>query len=179
MIMGNLICLIGRHGAGKSSIGLFLAKQGYVHLSLGLLRRLATAGKYPSDIPVSLMLSIRRMRPAMPLPTDVIRKLLAHASGCERCVIDGFPTSIEHLSILPKSTKIVYVWTPTLSRMERLRKRADNSQRQWTTGLSSHRDHSLPYLLREMRKRGSFRFISNRLDGAEEVEQLANNIANL
>lgn len=56
------ICLLGRHGSGKTTIGGALVQMGFTHTSVGLLRRLAQHGHFPSDVPASLMLAMRRER---------------------------------------------------------------------------------------------------------------------
>ncbi|MGX9712644.1 AAA family ATPase [Janthinobacterium lividum] len=177
--MADLICLIGRHGVGKSTLGQALARIGYAHLNLGLLRRLAISGTYPGDIPITLMLSIRTMRPSKPLSDDVVRKLLAHALSYDRCVIDGFPVLAAHLPLLPATAKIAYVWAPAQSRNERLRSRAATTKRHWTPGLNSHRDASLCEVLKQVRSNSNFYFVRNAHDAKEEINALANFMASL
>lgn len=167
-----LICLIGRHGSGKSTIGTEMCKRGFTHLSVGLLRRLAVEKTYPSDVPFILMTALRRHRPGAPLPTEVAQKFIAHAQSLKNCVVDGFPASIEHLSLLPKDAVLVLVWAPKQIREQRLEARSQSTKRIWTPGRPSERESSLNTVLKAARKDRKIIFLSNHSD------DIASNIKN-
>lgn len=171
-----LICLIGRHGSGKSTLGVELANRGIKHISVGLLRRLASAGEYPSDIPVSLMMAMRRTRAGEPLPTDTARKLLKFALQSPNCILDGFPASPEHFDLLPDTTHFGFVWAPKELRNTRLNSRSESSKRIWTPGRHSERERLLPALTMKARKTGRCVFLPNHCDGVETIIQLANKV---
>ena len=166
-----LVCLIGRHGSGKSTLGHALAKQGYTHLSVGLLRRLAAHNEFPSDVPAVLMLALKRANAGGSLSSDVAKKLIRHASQFENVVLDGFPTSLEHLDLLPADVIFAVVWSPHHIRAQRLAARSETSKRLWTPGRSSDRETMLPLLIRNLRKSRQVVFVPNRL-GAISIENL-------
>lgn len=168
----RLLCLIGRHGAGKSTIGAELALRGYKHISVGLLRRLARARQLPSDIPYPLMAAMRRAQPGAPLQDDIALKLLSYASQFPRCVLDGFPVSAEHLNMLPLSAIIGVVASPRVVRNERLLLRAETSQRAWTPGLRSEREESLSAVIVAARREFKTIYIPNHGSLSEAVDRL-------
>lgn len=161
-----LICLIGRHGSGKSTVGAELSSYGYRHLSVGLLRRLGKSNQYPADIPAILMSAMRRERPGASLATATAMKLIALARSSEDTVLDGFPASIEHASLLPPETIFFVLWTPTTQRIQRLNDRALSTQRQWQPGRPSDRETALPELIRHVRRHYRCMFVANRSDAA-------------
>lgn len=158
----SLVCLIGRHGSGKSTIGAALGAYGFQHTSVGVLRRLAKASQFPCDVPASLMMAIRRERPGVPLTESTARKLVEHVSRTPNSVLDGFPSSIEHIELLPVDTIFCVVWTPALVRELRLRHRSETTKRQWTPGLHSERELVLPILLNTLRRSRRCIFVTNR-----------------
>ena len=172
----ELLCLVGRHGSGKSTIGAALGAHGYKHLSVGLLRRLAGSNQYPADIPASLMLAFRRAQPGVALATDVSQKLLRYASSFDRCVLDGFPASTEHLALLPDLTIVGVVWAPKSVREARLQQRSESTKRIWTPGQFSQREQSLAHLIRSARQTHRTFFISNAMSGPDGVDRITNNI---
>lgn len=161
----SLICLVGRHGSGKSTIGAALASQGAKHISVGLMRRLAAAGQMPADIPASLMAAIRRAKPGAVLSCDVATKLLRFAASFEHCVLDGFPSTYAHIDMLPPAAIVGVVWTPYELRLARLNKRSDTSKRIWTPGRPSEREQSLAGVIKHARAIRRVVFIPNRRDG--------------
>ena len=163
----ELVCLVGRHGSGKSTIGAMLERCGYKHLSVGLLRRLARQGQYPADVPISLMLALRRMPAGGPMPSDVSVKLLQFAGTFDKCVLDGFPANLDHVQMLPSGTCIVLVWCPVSLRIERLNDRAAATVRQWTAGRSSERENSLAGVIARCRRQFKTVFLANRDDGVQ------------
>lgn len=167
----ELVCLVGRHGSGKSTIGAMLERYDYKHLSVGMLRRLARQGKYPADVPISLMLALRRMPAGGPMPTEVSAKLLEFAKKFDRCVIDGFPANVEHVEMLPADTQVALVWCPEALRIERLNDRAAVTVRQWTAGRMSDRENSLAAVIAHCRRRFATIFIANRHNGAQMAAQ--------
>lgn len=172
-----LICLIGRHGSGKSAIGAELAKLGYFHISVGLLRRLSSANQFPSDFPVPLMLAMRRARPGVSLPADIGEKIVKFALSHTKCVIDGFPASLENLDQLPAQTHFGFVWVPRTTREDRLMLRSETSKRLWTPGRQTEREQVMAALTVKALSRGTLHFISNRADGAAAVQQIALQLA--
>jgi cytidylate kinase len=164
--------LIGRHGAGKSTIGAELAKRGYKHISVGLLRRLARANQLPSDFPYALMAAMRRTQPGEALPDDVARKLVAYALQFNRFVLDGFPVSVDHLDLLPPAALIGVVCAPSVARNDRLQARAENSQRAWIAGRRSAREESLAAVIATARRKFRTIYIPNKDSVAETVDHL-------
>lgn len=157
----SLVFLIGRHGSGKSSIGDEMSKLGYKHLSIGLLRRLSRSNQTPSDIPYSLMAAVRRSQPGAGLSTEVGKRLIDFALSFERCVVDGFPTTVQDLDILPRHATIGVVCTSKDLRRARLEHRAEHSQRQWTDGRRSVREEMLAQVILASRRRFGTLYISN------------------
>lgn len=174
----TLLCLLGRHGSGKSTLGGALVRHGYTHISVGMLRRLAMSYQFPSDVPPSLMVAMRRARGGEPLAVDIASKLIKHASSFPRCVIDGFPASVEHLDLLPRSATLALVWTPKRERERRLFERAEQTQRQWVPGRGSAREESLSAVIRTGQSKGKVLFIPNRDQGLPSVEDVAETLAN-
>lgn len=146
---------------------------GYSHLSVGLLRRLASAGQFPSDIPITLMMAMRRVRTGTPMSSDVAAKLIRHATSLPNCVIDGFPASLEHLDLLPADTVYGVVWTPCMIRESRLNARSDSTKRIWTPGRHSEREQTLAALIARARGKGKTLFLPNRAQGEPAVRELA------
>lgn len=156
-----LLCLLGRHGSGKSTIGAALQAFGYQHLSVGALRRVAQSNQFPSDVPAGLVSAMRRERPGAPLTPLAARRLVEHANSVGQLVLDGFPSSPDHLALLPPDTVFCVVWTPALLREARLHARAASSKRLWTPGLASAREDALPDLIRQVRRTHRCLFIAN------------------
>lgn len=170
-----MVFLIGRHGSGKSTIGDALAFQGYMHLSLGLLRRIARSGAYPSDIPAVLVTAIGRA-PVGPLPMSAAVRLIKFAQTLDKVVIDGFPSTPEHLSIIPETAIYGYVWTGAVERDRRLNHRAEVTPRQWVPGRASARELALPILTAEIRARKRLIFLPNRINSLETSVDLASKL---
>lgn len=162
-----LICLIGRHGSGKSTIGSTMRRYGFVHFSIGALRRLARHNRFPSDVPFSLMARLKRLPAGEPLPVSLAEALIDHAMSFEKCVLDGFPASIEHLALLPRAVIIGVVWAPRAVCEARLVKRASESVRQWTPGRESAREASLASVMWEARTRYPTVLIRNAAEASE------------
>ena len=159
--MADLVCLIGRHGSGKTTIGTAMEQAGFQHISLGLLKRLARNGLYPNDVPLPLMLELKRQNSNSILPLPLARKLVQWIQSFPKCVIDGFPASPEHLLLLPEHTVIVYVYTPRTERERRLKIRSENSRRLWTPGGQSLREAALPELVVACRRSFVTIFLKN------------------
>lgn len=174
-----LLCLLGRHGSGKSTLGSALTAHGFVHLSVGMLRRLASAKQFPSDVPPSLMIAMGRAKPGAPLQHDIAERLIKHAAALPNCVIDGFPASVEHLDLLPPETRFALVWTPKLERERRLIARAQQTQRQWTPGRGSAREESLASVLYAIQSSRHVIFAPNRGFGSHSVAMQAETLASL
>lgn len=157
----TLVCLIGRHGSGKSTIGAFLAARGYRHISVGLLRRLAQAKQYPSDVPAGLISAMGRERPGALLSHLTAQRLVAHACSATPTILDGFPASPEQIALLPADTIFCVVWAPHALRNIRLENRAATTKRQWIPGRASEREAALPALIASVRKTHRCLFIKN------------------
>jgi hypothetical protein len=76
-------------------------------------------------------------------------------------VLDGFPSSPDHLALLPSDTVFCVVWTPLGLRKARLQGRASKSKRQWTPGLHSARESALPLVIHQARKTDRCIFVRN------------------
>lgn len=172
-----LVCLIGRHGSGKSTIGAALAPHGFKHISVGALRRLAINGAIPVDVPYSLLSALKRTRPGQPLQLPVAHRLLDFALGFSDCVIDGFPSISDHLALLPEHARIAYIWAPRLAREERLVARAAATSRLWVPGRPSERESNLSQLVRESRRLMEVGFFSN-AGTTGEVQSVAKRLVN-
>lgn len=147
------VCLIGRHGSGKSTIGSAMRRFGFAHFSVGTLRRLARHNQFPSDVPYTLMVRLRRLPAGEPLPISLAQDLVRHCTVLQNCVLDGFPASVDHLSILPPDTVIGLVYAPQTLCVKRLTDRAAQTLRQWTSGRESAREIALASVLRLARRR--------------------------
>lgn len=156
-----LLCLIGRHGSGKSTIGASLASSGYRHISVGLLRRLAQSKQYPSDVPAVLISSMRRERPGALLSLPTARRLVEYACASSLTVLDGFPAAPEQIALLPADTIFCVVWTPHSLRGERLEGRAATTRRQWVPGRASEREATLPRVISHVRHSRRCLFLRN------------------
>jgi len=156
-----LVCLLGRHGSGKSTIGGDLIAHGYQHTSVGTLRRLAQAAQFPSDVPAALMMAMRRERAGSPMSASTARKLVDYASKAHKAVLDGFPSCVEHIALLPADTLFCVVWTPAQLRLQRLEHRSEITKRVWTPGLHSEREATLPVLLSTLRRTRRCIFVTN------------------
>jgi adenylate kinase family enzyme len=156
IIVGSHVFLLGPHGCGKSTIGRNLAAQGYIHLSIGLIGRLARRGARPADIPVRLLQVMARHVPGEALDPRAATEILDYARSLEKVVIDGFPAHVEHLALLNdiERWQFVYVLTPRQIREQRLKARAETTKRGWTPGLKSARDGLLPALCWHLRSKG-------------------------
>lgn len=173
----SLVCLLGRHGSGKSTIGADLIAHGYQHTSVGMLRRLAQASQFPSDVPAALMMAMRRERAGSAMSIPTAKKLVDYACKAPKAVLDGFPSCVEHIALLPSDTVFCVVWTPALLRLQRLEHRSDTTKRLWTPGLHSEREASLPLLLSTLRRTRRCIFVSNDSTPAVAVTQMLGKLA--
>jgi dephospho-CoA kinase len=157
----TLVCLLGRHGSGKSTIGTDMIAHGFQHASVGMLRRLAQAGQFPSDVPAALMMAMRRERAGTALSTSTARKLVEYATRSPKAILDGFPSCVEHIDLLPAGTIFCVVWTPAQLRQQRLERRSETTKRVWTPGLHSEREAALPGLISALRRSRRCVFVAN------------------
>jgi adenylate kinase family enzyme len=161
----QLICLVGRHGSGKSSFAQFLArKYGWRHICIGLLKRLSARHKLASGVPAPLLFGMRREKPGEPLSRALSEKLLLHAASFDICILDGFPATKEHVLLLPDKTILVVVAAPKPKRRERLIRRSRETQRKWATEKHSPRDVALPEVIASAKKRFCVFFVHNAHD---------------
>jgi|UPI0005673C61 dephospho-CoA kinase len=157
----TLLCLLGRHGSGKSTIGADMIAHGFQHASVGMLRRLAQAGQFPSDVPAALMMAMRRERAGTALSTSTARKLVEYATKPPKAILDGFPSCVEHIDLLPADTIFCVIWTPAQLRQQRLERRSETTKRVWTPGLHSEREAALPGLISALRRSRRCVFVAN------------------
>jgi len=172
-----LVCLIGRHGSGKSTVGSGLIEHGYQHTSVGMLRRLAQASHFPSDVPASLMMAIRRERAGAAMSEPTARKLIDHVTKSPLAVLDGFPANVGHIDLLPADTVFCLVWTPGRLRSQRLDHRSITTKRIWTEGIRSEREFSLPILLTALRRTRRCIFVPNEGTREAAVKKLIEKLA--
>lgn len=148
----QIVFLLGLHGSGKSTLGRHMVRaNGWAHISMGDLGRLARSGKRPSDISLPLIAELAAHYPGQRLSNRLVETLMLEVSkqAMQKPVIcDGFPAHKDHLSVIPKSAQIIYVRCAQHVREARLDHRANQTQRKWTPGLSSERDRDLPALLK-------------------------------
>lgn len=157
----SLVCLIGRHGGGKSTLGSMLRRHGFQHYSVGTMRRLARRGELPNDVPVSLMLALRRAPIDESLPEPVVKQILALASRFPHCVLDGFPASPAHIALLPSDAVVLYIYSDKRTRLQRLASRAEQTQRNWHFDRTSSREAALAAVTGKLRADGRLTFIRN------------------
>lgn len=157
----TLVCLLGRHGSGKSTIGADMIAHGFQHTSVGMLRRLAQAGQFPLDVPAALMMAVRRERAGTPLSASTARKLVEYATRAPKAVLDGFPSCVDHIELLPAETLFCVIWTPAQLRLQRLERRSETTKRVWTPGLHSEREAALPGLISALRQSRRCVFVAN------------------
>ena len=173
----SLICLLGRHGSGKSTIGAELASRGFRHTSVGMLRRLAQAAQFPSDVPAALMMAMRRERAGTALSTATAKKLVDHAQRVPDAILDGFPSCEAHLDLLPPDAVFCLVWTPARIRLQRLERRSEVTKRVWTPGLHSEREATLPGLILAIRRTRRCTFIPNGSTPADAANRILVNLS--
>lgn len=172
----TLIVLLGRHGSGKSTIGSRLENHGFKHISVGMIRRLAQSRQYPVDIPVPLLISMKRAKPGQVLDSKATSQLLKFTHELGNCVIDGFPTVVDQLQYLPNEAVFVYVGIAKAIRENRLVIRAATSKRQWTPGLHSEREAALASLVKQIRTDQKLIYVSNNLDSEYGISEIAKKI---
>lgn len=167
------VCVIGRHGTGKSTLCHAMTQYGYKHISVGMLRRIAKNGLFPSDVPASLMLALKKSRAGEPIPSTTAKKLSAWAMSLCNPILDGFPASPDHLEYLPSNTIIIVISSPAHLRHHRLERRAEQSRRAWVTNKFSERENILPQLVRIARKNHRVMLVPNRSDNHTDIAAIA------
>lgn len=172
----SLVCLIGRHGCGKSTFGSMLRPYGFHHYSIGTLRRLARRGEFPSDVPVSLMFALKRVPIGETLPDPVVRQIFALACRAPHCVLDGFPATVAHIDLLPSDALVLYIYTDARNRQLRLAERAQQTQRQWHAERTSSRETALAAVAGRLRMDGRLMFVRN-AGGIDALQASAKAIA--
>lgn len=150
-----LVCLVGFHGTGKTSIARHLVKDaGFQHLSVGDLGRLARRGRVPSNVPSTLMVLLARTTPGSILDDLTAEHLVAHlftlrATG--PVVVDGFPACPGHVKFLDDRCFVAHITLSEQERNDRLLERGKQTVRQWTPGGSSARDQALEATLQAIK----------------------------
>jgi hypothetical protein len=148
-----------------------LRAYGYQHLSVGTLRRLARRGEFPSDVPVSLMLALRRIPSGELLPSALVEQFIDIACKPPLCVLDGLPATPAHIDLLPEDTLLVYLHAVKAVRVTRLVARAEQTLRQWHPDSTSNRDLELAAIAARLRTERRLVFVRN--NGALEQLQAA------
>uniref|UniRef100_A0A6I8PXJ3 Nucleoside-diphosphate kinase n=1 Tax=Xenopus tropicalis TaxID=8364 RepID=A0A6I8PXJ3_XENTR len=121
---------LGLHGTGKTTLGRWLQEnRGWKHFSVGDFARKA---KLPNT----------RMNPRL---VTLLMKHLQHWNQRSHVVCDGFPSEPMHLQQLPAHARILHI--TCADREQRIALRSENTNRYWTPGSPSYRDHALPLLL--------------------------------
>jgi hypothetical protein len=145
----QLIFLVGLHGTGKTTLGRWLqAERGWRHFSVGDFARKARRRERFSDIPLALLAELARQVPNTrmnPRLVTLLLELLQSWNQKSHVVCDGFPSEPMHLQQLPAHARILHI--TCTDREQRLALRSENTNRCWTPGNSSYRDHALPLLL--------------------------------
>lgn len=138
------IFLIGKHGTGKTTIGQTLAtRHGWTHISVGDLCRQARRNRGPSTMPLRLMAELAKTAPGEPLSPEVARQLcqaIGKINQTGLVVCDGFPSSPEHIDLLPPNSDVVWIQCQEDERERRLEMRAAETVRRWTPGRQTLRD---------------------------------------
>lgn len=142
----SLLCLIGRHGSGKSTLGKLLQATGACHYSLGTLFRIAKQNPLvlPRDIPPGVMFALRQHARQTPLAESILRQVIDLAMASGYGVLDGLPAHPDHLRLLPGDTHFAYLYVPEPLRLHRLAERQNRSMRSWSPDRASARDLALP-----------------------------------
>jgi dephospho-CoA kinase len=138
------VALIGLHGSGKGTAGRILRAMGYSHWSVGDIRRRLRSGDGCGDLPTLLVAAVRRARPGEPLAPSAVRAILSAADNLPMCAIDGLPDGVEHATHFGSGWRVLNLRCPEPMRQERLRQRAQETDRIWIDGVASPRDARLP-----------------------------------
>lgn len=140
----RVMFLIGLHGTGKTTIGKQLAaSHGWFHISVGDLGRMARRYHHHDALPVRLMAEFAKSRPGVPISamaSELLSQAIGRISEKLPVVCDGFPSSPEHLDLLPPNSEIVWIQCDEDERARRLEMRAEETARRWTPGRQTLRD---------------------------------------
>lgn len=149
--MRPVVFLIGPHGCGKTTIGRMLgAHDGWYHLSLGDMGRLARSMKRPAELSTRFMAAMAKQEPGQPLRDEVVQRLLDEIERLRTrwCLsVDGFPSEAAHVPLLPADSQLVLVEVDPRERERRLNHRTQTTARKWTPGMRSLRDEAIPHVL--------------------------------
>lgn len=173
------VALIGLHGSGKGAAGRALRSLGYVHWSIGDIRRRLWTGDLSDDLPALLVAAVRRAKAGSPLPATAVRAILSAAERQPRCAIDGVPDGVEHVACFDAGWTVLHIRCQEDLRQSRLRQRALESARLWIDGVNSPRDARLastiaalpPAIVRTIDNDGSLddlrdRIVTSLIDGS-------------
>jgi adenylate kinase family enzyme len=163
----QLIVILGRHGTGKSTLGQKLTEMGYRHFSVGSLRRVAQRKSVPADIPFKLI-NLLRKDTGNHLSDRTCFEIIEFCKQFDRVVIDGLPETPTQVSLLPSTTRVIWMISPKSKRIERLQQRSLESARIWTPDRVSRREAILP-LMPHALSDFPFLVINNRIDGKDLV----------
>jgi adenylate kinase family enzyme len=160
-----IIALIGPHGAGKSTLGKIYESNGYTHINVGFLARMARRKLFPAGVPLRLLFELRKHQPGTILGDAIVIELMQWIARLDKVVIDGFPSHSRHLELIdaPENWSIKYLFCPRVIRESRLVARSLSSNRKWTPGLPSERDLELPTLVKKIKadRKPNFKVIRN------------------
>lgn len=114
------------------------------HISVGDIARLGRQGRMPVDMPTRLMACLARHKRGTVF-SDMTANLLAaflKEQLLERksVSVDGFPSSPDHLKLLPQNSRIIHITSGEQTRESRLEERGNTSVRKWVKGGLSERD---------------------------------------
>ena len=153
------IFIIGRHGSGKSTLGLALAERlgGLAFISLGALLRIARRGASSRDLPGRMARDAYRHRwTSLSLPSDALSELLDYTrrSHPKGFILDGAPRSPSDLAACRETDIYIHLVCEDALARHRLILRSEESARQYApTQDQSIRDRGLPELLEALRGR--------------------------
>lgn len=143
--MKPLICFLGLHGTGKTTVATLLAqKLRCVRLSVGDMARLARkGGAEKNDIPTKLLVLLARSKPGQLMNEMTSEHLVSYLNNLRKTsavIIDGFPACPTQIASLDGGCCLIEVSVCEALRHERLLQRSETTVRTWKAGLPSVRD---------------------------------------
>lgn len=158
MAANPLICLIGLHGTGKTTIARNLVSlAGYKAVSVGDIGRLARKGRLPNDVPSTLMVLLARIRPGAIIDDATAKHLTSYLLMLRETspvVVDGFPACANHVRHLDSDCLVAHITVSDGLRERRLSIRSEQTPRKWTPGGVSARDLALDGTVMATRESG-------------------------
>ena len=148
-----IVYIVGLHGSGKTTAGKHLSQaiDGHIHISVGDLARFGRKGSLPAEVPTRLMACLARHKPGTVFSfqtATLLSEYLISLTNCKKSVsVDGFPSSPEHVQLLPNNAVILHLFTSEQTRHSRLENRSLTTGRKWVNGGASERDTELKNVL--------------------------------